>query len=71
MANNDASSYVVRFNEITQTLEYAVNGSWVTVPVPAPPAGSITVAAIDSGAATIGQVLTADGAGGATFEDLP
>jgi hypothetical protein len=31
----------------------------------------ITAPAIDSGAATDGQVLTADGAGGAAWEDLP
>lgn len=35
-----------------------------------PPDGSVTAAKIDSGAATIGQVLTADGAGGAGWEDV-
>lgn len=40
MSNNDSASYVTRFNEVTQTLEYAVNGNWVTIPTAAvTPAG--------------------------------
>lgn len=32
MSNNDASFYVVRFDAILQTLQYAVGQSWVNVP---------------------------------------
>lgn len=68
MANNDQSSYTVRFNEISSTLEYAAGLNWVTVPGVG---SSITASEINSEAATDGQVLTADGAGGATWEDAP
>ena len=36
-----------------------------------PPDGSVTAAKINSGAATVGFVLTANGAAGATFAELP
>lgn len=67
MATNDSSAYLVRFNEVSQILEYSVNGTWVAVPIAAIAPGSVTVAMLTSGAATIGQVLTADGSGGAAF----
>lgn len=65
MANNDSAAYETRFNTATQTLEYAVGGNWVTIPGVG---SSVTAGEINSEAATIGQVLTADGAGGASFE---
>jgi len=65
MANNDTSANVTRFNTVTQTLEYAIGGNWAEIPG----IGSVTASEIDSESATNGQVLTADGSGGASFED--
>src|SRR5688572_30125410 len=42
-----------------------------TYPNPAIAAGAVEASMIDSGAATDGQLLTADGAGGAAYETLP
>lgn len=67
MANNDSAVSQTRFNTATQILEYAVGGNWVTVPGVG---SSITAGEINSESATIGQVLTADGAGGASFENV-
>ena len=36
-----------------------------------PPDGTVTAPKINSGAATVGFVLTANGAAGATFAELP
>jgi hypothetical protein len=63
MATSDSASYTLRYNFISQKLEYLVDNRWVTVP--------LTAADISSGAATDGQVLTANGTGGSAFEDLP
>lgn len=35
MANNDSAQYVLRWNDISQKLEYAVNANWVATPTPA------------------------------------
>lgn len=65
--------YGLRFNWGTNQLEMNTGDeTWVAVPLtnnvtfPA-----ITAADIDSGAATDGKVLTADGAGGADWEVIP
>lgn len=67
MANSDSAQYTLRYNEITRALEICIAQNWV--PVSLTNNVTITTANIDSGAATEGQLLTADGAGGATWED--
>ena len=66
MSNNDSSSYTLRFNEVTGSLEYTRGLDWVTVPGVG---SSITAGEINSETATNGQVLTADGAGGASWQN--
>jgi hypothetical protein len=39
MSNTDSSAYTLRFNEVTQGLEFAANGTWYPVPTAA---GGIT-----------------------------
>ena len=72
MANNDSAQYTLRYNEVTGNLEVCISTVWTPVTFNNSvviPAGSITAAQIDSGDATEGQLLTADGNGGATWED--
>jgi hypothetical protein len=51
-----------------------INGGNMSIQISGPsipPDGSVTAAKINSGAATVGFVLTANGAAGATFAELP
>lgn len=41
MANNDASAYVLRFNEVSGALEYAVGSNWNTTGITFPSSGVI------------------------------
>lgn len=63
MANSDSAQYTLRFNEISQSLEVCIGGNWTPITL------TISALNIDSGEATEGQLLTADGSGGATWED--
>lgn len=42
MANNDSASYTIRFNEVTNTFEYAIGGNW-TAPAGTVVPGSLTI----------------------------
>lgn len=62
--------YGLRYNYGTGVLEMNTGGE-IWIPVPLSGNVTITAAHIDSEDATDGQVLTADGDGAATWEDIP
>lgn len=46
MANQDAASYILRFNEVSGAFEYAVGGNWVSTALTLPPSGVVVAGSL-------------------------
>jgi hypothetical protein len=48
MAENDSAAYLLRFNEISKAVEYALNGSWISANQGGVVSGSVSFSGVST-----------------------